>query len=59
MPAALVDELAIQPPQEPENVADDHREQIINNLSDEDILLPAAPHIPGQNTPKPSTSICI
>jgi hypothetical protein len=27
----------VQPPQEPENVADDHREQIINNLSDEDI----------------------
>jgi hypothetical protein len=32
MPAAVVDELAAQPPQEPENVADDHREQIINNL---------------------------
>jgi hypothetical protein len=42
--------------QEPENVADDHREQIINNLSDEDILLPDSPQIPGQNTPKPSTS---
>ena len=42
--------LAVQPPQEPENVADDHREQIINNLSDEDIPLPAAPRIPGQNT---------
>ena len=56
MPAALVDELAIQPSQEPENVADDHREQIINNLSDEDILLPDAPQIPGQNNPKPSTS---
>lgn len=56
MPAAVVDELAVQPPQEPENVADDHREQIINNLSDEDIPLPAAPQIPGQNTPKPSTS---
>ena len=40
MPAAVVDELAIQPPQEPENVADDHREQIINNLSVEDIPLP-------------------
>jgi hypothetical protein len=38
MPAAVVDELAVQPPQEPENVADDHREQIINNLSDEDII---------------------
>jgi hypothetical protein len=38
---------------------DDHREQIINNLSDEDIPFPAAPQIPGQNTPKPSTSICI
>ena len=56
MPAAVVDQLAIQPPQEPENVADDHREQIINNLSGEDIPLPAAPQIPGQNTPKPSTS---
>ena len=56
MPAAVVDELAVQPPQEPENVADDHREQIISNLSDEDIPLPAAPQIPGQNTPKPSTS---
>lgn len=56
MPAAVVDELAVQPPQEPDNVADDHREQIINNLSDEDIPLPAAPQIPGQNTPKPSTS---
>jgi hypothetical protein len=56
MPAAVVDELAVQPPQEPENVADDHREQIINNLSDEDIPLPAAPQISGQNTPKPSTS---
>jgi hypothetical protein len=44
-----VDELAVQPPQEPENVADDHREQIINNLSDEDIPFPAAPQIPGQN----------
>jgi hypothetical protein len=44
--------LAVQPPQEPENVADDHREQIINNLSDEDILLPNAPQIPGQNTPR-------
>jgi hypothetical protein len=41
--------------QEPENVADDHREHIINNLSDEDILLPDSPQIPGQNTPKPST----
>ena len=40
MPAAVVDELAVQPPQEPENVADDHREQIINNLSVEDIPLP-------------------
>jgi hypothetical protein len=39
-PAAVVDELAVQPPQEPENVAEDHREQIINNLSDENI--PAA-----------------
>ena len=48
MPAAVLDELAVQPPQESENVADDHREQIINNLSDEDI--------PGQNTTKPSTS---
>jgi hypothetical protein len=56
MPAAVLDELAVQPPQEPENVADDHREQIINNLSDEDIPLPAAPQIPGQNTTKPSTS---
>ena len=56
MPAAVVDELAVQPLQEPENVADDHREQIISNLSDEDIPLPAAPQIPGQNTPKPSTS---
>jgi hypothetical protein len=56
MPAAFVDELAVQPPQEPENVADDHREQIINNLSDEDIPLPKAPQIPGQNIPKPSTS---
>ena len=56
MPAAVVDELAVQPSQEPENVADDHREQIINNLSDEDIPLPAAPQLPGQNTPKPSTS---
>ena len=56
MPAAVVDELAVQPPQESENVADDHREQIINNLSDEDIPLPAALQIPGQNTPKPSTS---
>jgi hypothetical protein len=56
MPAAVVDELAVQPPQEPENVADDHREQIINNPSDEDIPLPAAPQISGQNTPKPSTS---
>jgi hypothetical protein len=56
MPAAVVDELAVQPPQEPENVADVHREQIINNLSNEDIPLPAAPQIPGQNTPKPSTS---
>jgi hypothetical protein len=27
-----------------------------SNLSDEDIPLPAAPQIPGQNTPKPSTS---
>jgi hypothetical protein len=45
-PAAVVDELAVQPPQEPENVADDHREQIINNLSDEDIPLPAASQIP-------------
>jgi hypothetical protein len=43
MPAAVVDELAVQPPQEPENVSDDHREQIINNLSDEYIPLPAAP----------------
>jgi hypothetical protein len=33
MPAAVVDELAVQPHQEPENAADDHREQIINNLS--------------------------
>ena len=56
MPAAVMDELAVQPPQEPENVADVHREQIINNLSNEDIPLPAAPQIPGQNTPKPSTS---
>ena len=56
MPAAVVDELAVQPPQEPENVADVHREQIINNLPNEDIPLPAAPQIPGQNTPKPSTS---
>jgi hypothetical protein len=38
------------------NVSDDHREQIINNLSDEYIPLPAAPQIPGQNTPKLSTS---
>jgi hypothetical protein len=44
MPATVVDELAAQPPQEPANAADDHREQIINNLSDEDIPLPAAPH---------------
>ena len=56
MPAAAVDELAVQPPQEPENVVDNHRKQIISNLSDEDIPLPAAPQIPGQNTPKPSTS---
>jgi hypothetical protein len=35
--------LVVLPPQEPENVADDHREQIINNLSDEDIPLPSAP----------------
>jgi hypothetical protein len=56
MPAAVMDELAVQPPQEPENVADDHWEQIINNLSDEDIPLPKAPQIPGQNIPKPSTS---
>jgi hypothetical protein len=46
MPAAVVDELAVQPSQEPENVADDHREQSINNLSDEDIPLPAATQIP-------------
>jgi hypothetical protein len=55
MPAAVVDELAVQPPQEPENVSDDHREQIINNLSDEYIPLPAAPQIPGQN----NVFICI
>ena len=48
MPAAVVDELAVQPPQELENVADVHREQIINNLSNEDIPLPAGPQIPGQ-----------
>jgi hypothetical protein len=39
MPAAVVDELAVQPPQEPENVADVHREQIINN---EEELIPIA-----------------
>ena len=54
MPAAVVNELAVQPPQEPKNVADDHWEQIIDNLSDEDIPLPTAPQITGQNTPKPS-----
>ena len=48
MPAAVVDELAVQPSQEPENVADHHREQVINNLSDEDIPLPAVPQIPGK-----------
>jgi hypothetical protein len=56
MPAAVVDELAVQPSQEPENVADDHWEHIIDNLSDEDIPLPTAPQIPEQNTPKPSAS---
>jgi hypothetical protein len=48
MPAAVVDELGVQPPQEPDNVADDHWEQIIDNLSDEDIPLPTAPQITGQ-----------
>ena len=56
MPAAVVDELGVQPPQEPDNIADDHWEQIIDNLSDEDIPLATAPQITGQNTPKPSTS---